>query len=59
MERNSVYNGMVNMRKLSLINPAALIGPIAAGSRNKGGGPEVFERRRRSDRRRSSRRDSE
>ncbi len=58
MERNSVYNGMVNMRKLTLINPAALMAPVSGGDRNKGGGPEVFERRRRSDRRRSDRRDS-
>jgi hypothetical protein len=59
MERNRVYNGMVNMRKLTMINPAAMMGPISGGGRNKGGGPEVFERRRRSDRRSSGRRDSE
>lgn len=60
MEKNSVYNGMVNMRKLTMINPAALMGsPAGDGRGAKGNGATGYERRRRNERRSSDRRGSE
>ena len=60
MEHNSVYNGMVNMRKLTMINPAALMVAASGADRGKSSGSAGYERRRRSERRRSSdRRESE
>lgn len=59
MVKNSVYSGMVNMRKLTMINPAALATP-SAGDEMAGKGAEVIrtERRRRNERRSGDRRTS-
>lgn len=57
MVKNSVYSGMVNMRKLTMINPAALAVPGAGEDlQGKGGEAIKAERRRRNDRRASDRR---
>ena len=57
MVKNSVYSGMVNMRKLTMINPAALAVPGSGEeNQNKGGETIKTERRRRNDRRASDRR---
>ncbi len=57
MEKNSVYSGMVNMRKLTMFNPAAFSASYA-GDDKDGKGPNVIrtERRHRNDRRSSDRR---
>lgn len=52
MEKNSIYHGMVNMRKLTMINPAALMGPSSGDGRSaRDNGTIGYERRRRNERR--------
>ncbi len=60
MEKNSIYSGMVNMRKLTMFNPAAFAGAVSGDDKDgKHAGAVKSERRRRNDRRSSDRRSSE
>lgn len=57
MEINSVYSGMVNMRKLTKINPAALASPPVGSEAGKSLSSVGSERRRHNDRRSSDKKD--
>ncbi len=60
MEKNSIYSDMVNMRKLTMFNPAAFAGAVSGDNKEgKSAGTAKSERRRRNDRRSSDRRHSE
>lgn len=61
MNKSSVYSGMVNMRKLTMFNPAAFAGSSSGDERigKEDAGSVRSERRRRNERRNDNRRSAE